>query len=129
MPASQVSSFQNSDCSSPSRRGRVNFHRETGYFEAKCWKRFEIVQLFNVAIADFPSRFMPFPDHAGVTLSSEPFRRVYERCIPAPCICTSYPHSLLEKVQSCISANPAPPRHVVIFPVAVAGGSINHNNV
>src|SRR5699024_1892510 len=127
--ASQISSFQNRDCSSPSGGGRMNFHWETGDFEAKGWKCFEIVQLLDVTIADFSSRFMTFPDHTGVPLSGKPFRRVHERRIPAPCSGASDPHSLLEKVQSCISADPAPPRYVVIFPVAGTSGSINHNNV
>src|SRR6185437_3455736 len=80
-------------------RGRaLDLDRKTGHGETRRRQLLEIMQLFDVAIADVTAGLVPFPDQAGVPGSGIFFGGVDERRVPAPAVDAGQPHAALEHV-------------------------------
>src|SRR6185436_16252974 len=60
----QPSAVENGNRPCPARRGALDLHREARHHEAGRWQLLEIVQLFDVAIADMAAGLVAFPDQA-----------------------------------------------------------------
>src|SRR5665811_255048 len=68
----------------------AHLHRKAAHQEALGRQGFEIVQLFDMAIADFASGTMAFPDQLGIVSLGVFLLGVDERRVPAPAICLLY---------------------------------------
>src|SRR3954454_15954530 len=64
---------------SPARRSALDLDREAGHGETGRRQLLQIVQLFDVAIADMAAGLVAFPDQAGVLGLGVFLRRVDER--------------------------------------------------
>src|SRR5207248_1680950 len=61
-----VLSLDNGDGAGPAGRGAADLDWEAADHEAVRWERFEIVQLFEVAITDLAPGLVAFPDQPGI---------------------------------------------------------------
>src|SRR5665647_159559 len=79
----------------PARRRAFDLDRETRHGETGRRQLLEIVQLFDVAIADVPPGLVAFPDQAGVFGLGILLCSVDERCVPAPAVDAGQPYACL----------------------------------
>src|SRR5882757_11063431 len=75
----------------PACRGTLDLHRKTRHHEAGRRQLLEIMQLFDMAIADVAAGLVAFPNHAGIPGLGIFLRGVDERRVPAPAVDAGQP--------------------------------------
>src|SRR5262245_31477223 len=68
----------------PAGRGAADLVRKAGDEESVTGQRFEVVQFFEMAVADVASGFVSFPDERFVAGLGDRLGGVGERRVPAP---------------------------------------------
>src|ERR1700675_4595442 len=93
-----ASAVQNRDRPGPARGCALDLDRETRHGESGRGQLLEIVQLFDVAIADVAARLVAFPDQAGILGFGVFLRGIDERRVPAPAVDAGQPHAALQEI-------------------------------
>src|SRR6267143_372267 len=87
--------IENGDRPGPASRGALDLDRKAGHRETRWRQELQIVQLFDVAVADVAAGLVALPNQTGVFGFVVFLRGIDERCIPAPAVDTSQPHAAL----------------------------------
>ena len=77
---------------------------------------FEVVQLFQVAVADVAAGLVAFPDQAGVVGLAVLLGGVHEGRVPAPGVGAGRAHAAFEQVHGGLVAHAAPGAHKIVVP-------------
>src|ERR1700732_3073979 len=86
---------EHGDRPGPARRSALDLDRKTRHGETGRRQKLQIVQLFDVAVADVASGLVALPDQAGIAGLGELFRGIDERRIPAPAVDAGQPNAAL----------------------------------
>src|SRR5438552_270991 len=81
--------------------------RKTGDGETGRRQLLEVVQLFDVAVADVAPGLVTFPDQAGVPGFGVFLRGVDKRRVPAPAVDAGQSHAALEQIHGRLVAHAA----------------------
>src|SRR5665213_3742405 len=92
---------------SPAGGTAAHFHRKAAHREAFGRQRFEIVQLFDMAVADLASGAMAFPDQSGIAGLGVLLHGVDKGRVPAPAIGAGDAHTTFEQIERRFSAHAA----------------------
>ena len=88
-------------------------------------QRLQVMELFQVTIADMTTRFMTFPDEAGVTGFSKPSGCLIKGGIPTPGVGARHPNALLEEIHRPLVTHATPPTHKVTIAIGTARSGID----
>src|SRR5438552_3365550 len=91
----------------------MDLHRETTDRETLRRQLVQIVQLFDVAIADLAAGPVALPDQAGVVGLRILRHGVDERRVPAPAVDAGDPDAALQQIERRFAARAAAPRDIV----------------
>ena len=80
--------IDNRDGPGPTRGCAFDFDWKARHHESGRWQKFEIVQLFDMAIADVTAGYVAFPDNAGISGFGIFFRGVNKLRVPASAVDT-----------------------------------------
>src|ERR1700722_181362 len=117
------------DRAGPSGGSTFDLHRKAGNREAGCGQTLEIVQLFDVAIADVASGLVAFPDQAGILGFGIFLGGMNERRVPAPAVNAGQPHAAFEQIHRRLVAHAATRIDVILPAVFGAGAGIDHDDL
>jgi hypothetical protein len=112
----------------PSRRGALDLHRKAGHREPGRRQKFQIVQFFDVAVADVPPGLVALPDQAGIFGLGEFLRGMDERRVPAPAVDAGQPHAAFEQVHRRLVAHAAAGIDEIRPAIFGAGAGIDHDD-
>src|SRR5437868_1865697 len=122
-------SLDNGDGAGPAGRGAADLDREATHHKPVGRERFEIVQLFEVAITDLAPGLVTFPDQVGIAGRGIFLLGVDKGRIPAPAIGAGQPDAAFEEVQGRVAPNAAAGRDVIRFAVGQAGARIHDDDL
>src|SRR5882757_2029033 len=120
---------ENGDRPGPAGRGPLDLDRKARDGEAGRGQQFEVVQLFDVAIADVAAGLVAFPDQAGVLGLSVLLRGIDERRIPAPAVDPRQPHATLQQIHRRLIPHAAAGSDVVLPAILGAGAGVDDDDL
>src|SRR6266478_32043 len=112
----------------PARRSALDLDRKARHGETGRRQKLQIVQLFDMAVADVASGLVALPDQAGIPGLGELFRGVDERRIPAPAVDAGQPHAALEQIHRRFVAHAAAGIDIILLAVFGPGAGIDHDD-
>src|SRR5262249_48665379 len=122
-------SIENGDRTGPAGRPGAHLDRKAAHLEALRGQLFEIVQLLEMAIADLAAGLVAFPDQARVARLGEFLRRMHERRVPAPAVCSGDPNAALEQIERRLAPHAAAGCHIMRLAVGGAGISVHQHDL
>src|SRR5260370_1269343 len=102
-----VSARNDSDGAGPAGGSAVDLDREADDLEPVGRQLIELVEFFQMRIADLAAGAMAFPDQRGVAARVDPGAGVGERRVPAPGIGADQAHALAQQPQRRLAAHAA----------------------
>src|SRR5262249_28070921 len=107
----------------------AHLYRETTHGEALGREGFEIVQFFDMAIADLASGAVPLPDQRCVSRLGVLLHRVNEWRIPAPPVGTGHAYATFQQVHCRLASHAAALSDIVGTAVSGAGARVHNDNL
>lgn len=92
-------------------------------------EHFQVVQLFQVAVADVPPHLVAFPDQPGIVAGGVALSRVDEGRVPGPGVGAGQSHPALEQVPRRLGAHPTAGLDVIRLAVGGAGAGVDDDDV
>src|SRR5437899_868531 len=123
------SAVEDRDGAGPAGRGTADLDRKAADREAVGGQRFEIVQLFEVAIADLAPRLVPFPDQPGIASRGVFLLGMDKRRIPAPAVGAGQPDAAFKQIERRLAANAAAGRDIIRLAVGRAGAGVDDDDL
>src|ERR1700676_5306507 len=111
---SAVSPVDDSHRPGPACGGAFDLDRKAGDGEAGRGQLLEVVQLFDVAVADVAPGLVTFPDQTGVPGFGVFLRGIDERRVPAPAVDAGQPYPALEQIHCGLVAHRAAGSDVIL---------------
>src|SRR6266404_1859593 len=124
-----VSLIDDSHRPGPARRGSFDLDRKTGDGETGRRQLLEVVQLFDVAVADLAPGLVAFPDQTGIPGLGVSLRGIDEGCVPAPAVDAGQPHPALEQIHRRLIAHAAAGVDVILPAVFGPGACIDDHDL
>src|SRR6476659_5241660 len=129
LPSAIVSAFDDRHRPRPAGGRALDLDRETRHGEPGRGQLLEVVQLFDVAVADVASGLVAFPDQAGIPGFGVFLRGVDEGCIPAPAVNAGQAHPALEQIHRRLIAHAAAGIDVILPAVFGSGAGVDDDDL